>query len=250
MSETTIVHVHLLPSLIPLGSLRGGIAVVLDVLRATTVMTHALASGCLRVVPCLEIDEAFRIAKSLPKGSALLGGERAGLPIEGFDFGNSPEDYTRQSCEGRTLVMTTTNGTKAILASTDADRVLIGSFPNLSATIEALRKDGRPIHVVCAGTEGHVSWEDSLLAGAILSKLTDDPHRTNDSGLLSLSSWREAETAMRDAGKSLADIFARGRGGRRVTEIGLVPDILASATIDRFDLVAELSKEPLEIVKR
>ena len=250
MSEKQAVYVHLLPILIPAGSLRGGIAVVLDVLRATTVMTHALANGCARVIPSLEIDEAFQVARGLPKGSALLGGERAGLPIEGFDLGNSPGDYTREKCLDRTLVMTTTNGTKAILASQDADRVLIGSFPNLSATLDALRTDGRPIHVVCAGTEGHVSWEDTLLAGAILAKLVDHSHRTNDAGLLSLSAWRVAQAAMENDGISLAGVFARGRGGCRVTEIGLVPDIEASATIDSCNIVAELSKQPLEIVKR
>ena len=179
-----------------------------------------------------------------------MGGERAGLPIEGFDLGNSPGDYTKEVCDGRTLVMTTTNGTKAILASQEAERVLIASFPNMKATIDALRNDGRAIHVVCAGTEGFISWEDALLAGAIVSKLIDNPLRTNDEGLLAMSGWREAKTAMEQDGISLAQVFARGRGGRRVTEIGLVPDIKAAATIDRFDLVAELSKQPLEIVKR
>ena len=95
------VFVHLLPSLIPPGSLRGGVAVVVDVLRATTVMVHALADGCEAVIPCAEIEEAQSVAAGLPSGTALLGGERGGLPIPGFDLGNSPGDYTPRSAGAR-----------------------------------------------------------------------------------------------------------------------------------------------------
>src|SRR6516225_8202045 len=87
------LYVHLLPRLIPHGILRGGVAVVVDVLRATTVMVHALAAGCAAVIPCGEIDEAVEIAANLPEGTALLAGERQGLPIPGFDLGNSPDDF-------------------------------------------------------------------------------------------------------------------------------------------------------------
>src|SRR5262245_35942829 len=114
MANRPSIFVHLLPSLIPPGALRGGVAVVIDVLRASTVIVQALASGCEAVIPTLEIDEARRIATSLPAGKSLLGGERHGLPIEGFDLGNSPGDYTDEVCSGKTLVITTTNGTKAI----------------------------------------------------------------------------------------------------------------------------------------
>src|SRR3954471_15886347 len=93
-SDRPEVFVHLLPGLIPPGSLKGGVAVVVDVLRATTVMVHALAAGCEAVIPCLEIDDARRVAEGLPPGSAILAGERQGLPIEGFDLGNSPRDFT------------------------------------------------------------------------------------------------------------------------------------------------------------
>ncbi len=166
MSDRPAVFVHLLPSLIPPGALRGGVAVVVvDVLRATTVMVHALAAGCEAVIPCAEIDEAKAVAASLPPGTALLGGERGGLPISGFDLGNSPGDYTPEVCRGKTLVMSTTNGTRAILASLEAERVLIGAFVNLEAVGFALQDETRPVHLICAGTEGLVSFEDALAAG-------------------------------------------------------------------------------------
>ena len=130
---------HLLPSLIPPGSLRGGVAVVVDVLRATTVMVHALAAGCEAVIPCAEIDEA-KASRRRPAARArpCWRGEREGLPIPGFDLGNSPGDFTREVCRGKTLVMTTTNGTRAILASLEAERVYIASFANLRATSDEI----------------------------------------------------------------------------------------------------------------
>jgi 2-phosphosulfolactate phosphatase len=258
--EQAKVFVHLLPSLIPPGSLRGGVAVVVDVLRATTVMVHALASGCKAIIPCAEIAEAEAIAFGLPPGTALLAGERAGLPIPGFHLGNSPGEFTPDVCDGKTLVMTTTNGTRAILASQEADRVYIASFTNLQATadelsVQVLKRDhGQPIHIVCAGTEGHVSFEDSLLAGALTGKITELrlPHSPeakrlgNDEALIVLSQWLEVERFLER--RPLAQLLSLGRGGQNVQGIGLALDIDQAAQIDRFKLVAELSRDPLRIV--
>ena len=113
-TEHASIFVHLLPTMIPPGSLRGGVAVVVDVLRATTVMVQALAVGCDAIIPCGEIEEAVKVAAGFPPGDALLAGERHGLPIPGFDLGNSPLEFTPEVCQGKTLVMTTTNGTRAI----------------------------------------------------------------------------------------------------------------------------------------
>jgi 2-phosphosulfolactate phosphatase len=259
LTDRPRVFVHLLPSLIPPGSLRGGVAVVVDVLRATTVMIHALANGCEAVIPCAEIDEAKGVAADLPRGRAILGGERGGLPIPGFDLGNSPGDFTREVCEGNTLVMTTTNGTRAILASLEAERVYIASFANLRATseeliVQFLKKDhGHPIHVVCSGTEGFVSFEDSLLAGAIVEsligrvlKLPDDrdDFLGNDEAYMALfQRWTRVER------HPLGRLLRLGRGGRNVVRLGLEKDIEVAAEVDRFPIVAELSRDPLRIVR-
>lgn len=255
------VFVHLLPSLIPPGSLQGGVAVVVDVLRATTVMVHALANGCAAVIPCDEIDRARAVAAVFPPGTAILGGERGGLPIPGFDVGNSPGDYAREICEGKVLVMTTTNGTRAILASREAERVYIASFANLSATAEELtvqfiKKDhGHPIHIVCSGTEGFVSLEDSLLAGALTKRLADamvprypeGQRLGNDEALIVLSQWLEVERYLEE--RPLWTLLQMGRGGQNVTRIGLERDIKVAAKVDRFPIIAELSRDPLRIVK-
>ena len=267
-SDRSAVFVHLLPSLIPPGALAEGVAVIVDVLRATTVMVQALASGCESIVPCLEIDDARRVAGERPPGQAILAGERLGLPIADFDLGNSPAAFTPEACRGKTLVMTTTNGTRAILASLEAEHVLIGAFVNLGATVRRLKSLGRPVHIVCAGTDGQISLEDTILAGALASRLTGPEHPFgNDETEIAGALWRsvveniEAGTdafpeeeddddpVWHDAGdpERLAIELSLGRGGRRVRELGLEADIRDAAWINRFDLVAELRRDPLRI---
>ena len=112
MSEHPLISVHLTPALVPPERLRGGVAVVIDVLRATTTIIHALAAGCDAVRPRGTIPEARALAEQLPAGKGLLGGERDGVPVPGFDLGNSPGEYTPARCKGTTLVLTTTNGTQ------------------------------------------------------------------------------------------------------------------------------------------
>ena len=231
-------------------------------------MIHALAAGCDAIIPCLEVDEARQVAATYPPGMALLAGERKGLKIEGFVLGNSPTACTRELCSGKTLVMTTTNGTKAILASLAADRVLVAGFVNRKATIEALIADGRPVHIVCSGTDGQVSLEDTMLAGAIAQELdarawedagglpgaatreADVPGDTvlaNDPAEIAAAMWRETDDIVGE-GYSLADALRDGRGGRRVMELGQDKDIEDAARLDRFPFAAELLRDPLRIV--
>ncbi|MEW4567051.1 2-phosphosulfolactate phosphatase [Tautonia sp. JC769] len=247
MNTNATVQVHLLPALIPDSALAGGVAVVVDVLRATSVMVRALASGCEAIIPCLEIEEARQSARALPGGSAVLAGERQGVAIEGFDFGNSPGDFTPEVCRGKTVVMTTTNGTRAILASLEADRVLIGAFANLRAMREELSREDRPIHVVCSGTDGLISFEDTLLAGAIVGDLERVRGRTlaNDSARIAALAWSSVTSGSED----LDEVLRTGRGGQRVTELGLGRDIVEAGAVDTIDIVPELRRDPLRIVR-
>jgi 2-phosphosulfolactate phosphatase len=257
-SERPLVFVHLLPELIPRGALVGGVAVVIDVLRATTMMVHALAAGCVAVIPCLEVDEARRVAASLPAGEALLAGERQGLPIAGFDLGNSPRSCTPERCRGKTLVMTTTNGTRAILACLEAERVVVGAFPNFAATALLVHADERRIHLVCAGTDGQISYEDALLAGAFARHFQDmGGTLMNDESELVSGLWARIDEAIwyrgadrKGARTPLARYLVRGRGGRRVSELGLDDDIDAAAQLNSFEhnRAIELRRDPLRIV--
>jgi 2-phosphosulfolactate phosphatase len=247
MPDRPPLFVHMLPSLIPPGALDGGTAVVMDVLRASTVIVHALASGIVEIIPCTEADEALRTFAVLPTGTALTSGERRGVTIPGFDLGNSPGDYTPEVCRGKTLVMTTTNGTRAIQASLGAARVLIGSFSNLKATAHAAH-DGRPIHLVCSGTDGLISFEDTLLGGALISLLDSyGVVLANDQAEIARRAWLEIEIGG-GVHDRLGEVLAHGRGGRRVIELGYRADIADAARIDKYDLVAELLRDPIRIV--
>jgi len=254
------VYVHFLPLLVEPGELAGGTVVVIDVLRASTTIAHALAAGCREVIPCLEIDDARQTAARLPPGTAVLGGERGGLPIEGFAVGNSPDECHAGSVGGKSLVFTTTNGTRAMLACRLARRVLVGAFVNLSAVCRRLADDAGAsnVHLLCAGTRGQITREDVLFAGAVVDVLSRDPRgwKLNDQAAIARDAWRQAMdvspsgadvvpdtdddplSAMR---KRLAEVLLDTQGGRNLRSIGLQRDVAVAAEIDRFDLVGELN---------
>jgi 2-phosphosulfolactate phosphatase len=151
--------------------------VVFDILRATTSMVTALAAGAEAIIPVANIPEALAIRDERP--DVLLAGERNGLRIRAdqtgsvdFDLGNSPREFSAERVQGRTIVMTTTNGTRALRACENARAVLIGSFLNLRATINWLRENG-PEHVIliCGGTYEEPALEDTLAAGAVCERI-------------------------------------------------------------------------------
>ena len=157
--------------------LRQTVCVVFDVLRATSTMVTALGHGATAIVPVAEIAEALDVRRRQPE--VLLAGERDGVRIEGrltggigFDLGNSPREFTAARVGGRTIAMTTTNGTRALRACAPAAAVLLGSFLNLRATAEFIEQEG-PLHLllVCSGTLDQAAYEDVLGAGALCDLL-------------------------------------------------------------------------------
>jgi 2-phosphosulfolactate phosphatase len=240
------ILVHLLPDLISEEQLRGEVVVVIDVLRATTTITQALAQGANLVIPCLEVADVYAAAARLAPGSYLLGGERHGLPIEGFDLGNSPAEYTAQRVAGKTVVFTTTNGTRALLRSKHAGRVLLAGFVNVSAVVTYLSIEPQVI-LVCAGTHGQITREDALLAGCLVDRLASNSVRLNDQARLAWDAWRlvanKAETP-----EGLASQLRESQGGRDLVSLGLDGDIRDAAQIDRFAIVPEFDPASGEIV--
>ncbi len=235
------VCAHLLPRPAPPERLAGGVAVVVDVLRATTTVVHALAAGCVAVRPCAAAEEARALADALPAGKVLLGGERDGRPLPGFDLGNSPLEYTCARCAGATLVLTTTNGTRALLHAAAAGRVLAAAFVNFSAVCEQLRRAVGPVHVVCAGNAGEVALEDVLLAGALVDFLASaGPVALDDGARLA---WAAFEAHAAD----LPAALAQGAGGAHLLALGYEDDLRAAARVDRFHLVPELRHGPLRL---
>jgi 2-phosphosulfolactate phosphatase len=239
MSAERPVHVHLLPALAPAGCLAGGLAVVIDILRSTTTVVCALAAGCKDVRPCIELDEARRVADSLRAGRVLLAGERGGVPLPDFDLGNSPRDFTPKACKGTTVVLTTGNGSKAIARAVEAERVLAAAFVNFSAVCEQVLLDARPLHIVCSGEVGAPALDDTLLAGALVDCLCDASEvQLNDSARLA---W----DCFENHGRVLHGALAISRAGQHLQSLGYAEDIRLAAEVDKFNIVPELRRDPL-----
>lgn len=239
MSKSTI-SVHLLPCLVEPEALAGKAVVVIDVLRATTTIVHALGAGATAVVPCLEIAEARQ--KQNEAGGGLLGGERGGVRIEGFDLGNSPTEYTPTRVGGKTIFFTTTNGTKAMLRCRLASKVWMGSFVNLSAVCHELASETQ-IDIVCAGTDGQVTREDVLVAGAIVDELSRLAPSAgwvlNDQADIAADAWRLLVRNLAERGP-LSQAMRESRGGRNLIELGQQDDIDIAAQIDKFTIAPQL----------
>jgi 2-phosphosulfolactate phosphatase len=239
--STRQLYVHLSPALICPERLAGGVAVVIDVLRATTTIIHALASGCDSIRPCACVEEARHLADHMPAGKVILGGEREGLMVPGFDAGNSPREYTCQRCKNVTLVLTTSNGTRALVHAAKAERVLVAGFANYSAVCEQLRNEKRPVHIVCAGESGGVSLEDTLLAGAIVDYFVGLPNTEVDDGA------RIAWDCFEHHGRHLEEAMRLSSGGARLLLLGYDEDIRACARVDVYHLVPELRRDPMRV---
>jgi 2-phosphosulfolactate phosphatase len=250
----TSLAVHFLPALVSADELAAADVVMIDVLRASTTIVHGLSAASSAVIPCREVEEARKMAATLPPGTAVLGGERAGLPIAGFDLGNSPGEYTRSAVEGKTVVFTTTNGTLALMHCRAAAHVFIGSFVNMSAIVKRLTGE-RPIHLLCAGTRGQITREDLLCAGALGELLLEsavDSASMNDQARIAIDTWRAAVPHGARPPKALAGELSLAlhetQGGRNLMAIGLEHDIDTAAEVDRFDIVPQLDIENWRIV--
>ncbi len=215
---------------------RGGIAVVIDLIRASTTIVYALGNGARAMLPCEEIVDALALKAERP--DLLLGGERAGVRPVGFDFGNSPAEYTLERVRGRTIAFTTTNGTRALKRCSLADRVLVGAFANLHAVAAALRAEHRPVHLVCAGVGGQPSLEDTLCAGALACAWRRmggvDPE--DEDARLAISEW---ETVSRSR-ERFEGALSRSPGGRNLAEAGLASDLAEVAHWDAYGILPEL----------
>ncbi len=172
--------------------------VVIDVLRASSVMVTALAHGAKAFVPAASVDEALQLADHIPTEERLLGGERDTKIIPGFDLGNSPLDYTEERVKDKTLVLATSNGTKALNALHDATRIFIGSFLNLRALTEKLA-DLDEVVLVCSGTNNNFSMDDALCASKIIDRLKEKQEvRLSDLALTIQSAFSDKNRSSRE----------------------------------------------------
>jgi 2-phosphosulfolactate phosphatase len=235
------LEVAFTPAELPKGGAAGRTVVVVDVLRATSSIVQALVSGARRIIPTATVEEAVRLAEELGRADVRLCGERDVLPIPGFDLGNSPEHFTPERVAGHTLVMSTTNGTSALLAASGSELCLVGALLNAGAIARRLAADGRDGVVLCAGREGRFALEDAYCAGILLRELRElrADLQTNDAG----------RAAFRMAGGRSGALAAlrRSAAARRIREQGLEQDVQFCAQIDRHDAVPGFDGHRIEL---
>jgi len=168
--------------------------IVIDVIRATSTICQALASGYERAFCTAGVEEARALRDTL--GEGVLGGERKAVRIPGFDLGNSPREYLAPTA--KTLVLSTTNGTRAVVAAAErCDRVLVASLLNLSAVVEAARHVDEDVLVVCAGVQGTLALDDAFVAGRIVELLGWERTDTAEAATRLVTTWGGAEEAFR-----------------------------------------------------
>jgi 2-phosphosulfolactate phosphatase len=183
------------------------VGIVVDVLRATSTMCQALASGYERVLCCAEIEEARALAET--EGPAKLAGERRLEHIEGFDFGNSPRELEGEPAAG-TLILTTTNGTRLLVAAAEHyERVYVGSLLNLAAVAAAARESGEDVAVLCAGVLGELALDDAYCAGRIVQALGGEPEDSARAAILLAQSFPSAAEGL-GASRSAANLRKHG----------------------------------------
>jgi 2-phosphosulfolactate phosphatase len=250
-----ILNVYALPQYADPQELAGGTAVVIDVLRATTTIVFALEAGAKEIIPCRTVEETLALAGQFPREEILLGGERGGRPLEGFDLGNSPEEYTVNRVAGKTILFTSTNGTQAMVQARGAGRIYLAAFVNASAVVQKLSGQER-IHVLCAGTDGEVSEDDVLLAGMLVSRLEKRSgtfHLLNAQAQTAREFWSHAFAAPYALGaeplppERLDQVLRKSLGAKNLLSFGYDADILAATQLDKFACVPEADPESLHV---
>lgn len=226
------VEICFSPELIHLHELEGKIVVVVDIFRATSTMVAALANGVTEIKTFASLEEC----RAMESQGYLIAGERNGVTAEGFILGNSPVAYLNNKYKGLKLAMTTTNGTLAISKSQGASEILIGAFPNLSATVSYLQSCKEDVLIHCAGWKGRFNLEDSLYAGALVKSI-EATHASEEDGSLAMKALFEKE------GHNLKGFLSQASHAKRLQNHNIESDIDFCLTLDLYPSVAKVESE-------
>jgi 2-phosphosulfolactate phosphatase len=225
---------------------QGRTVFVIDILRATTAMSAALAHGAKALIPVASTEEALRLAQTIGSADVLLAGEKNSIRIPGFALGNSPLEMTEQVVKGKTIIVTTTNGTKALLAAQGAASVYLAAAANLTLAGERAREtleQHRDILILCAGREGQFGLDDAYCAGrlAVAALGGRKPRRgLNDAALASLD-------LVRRYGDHWQRPLAYSRAGRELVRLGFRDDVIDAARLDAYPVLPHFHERRVTI---
>ena len=241
------VDVAFTPGGLSPGEVQGRTVFVIDILRATTTMCAALSHGAKAIIPVGSTEEALRLAQTIGSTDVLLAGEKNCVRIPGFQLGNSPLEMTESNVRGKTLIVTTSNGTKAFLACQGAGSVYPAAAVNLTAAAEKAREaleSEQGIIIVCAGREGVFSLDDAYCAGRLVSALFGSrrPRRAlNDAGLASLD-------LVRRYGDRWERPLAYSRAGRELIKLGFRGDVHEASRLDAYPVLPHFHERRVTLV--
>lgn len=230
MKNKPLLHTSLSPALLHLYDLSNSVVVIIDVFRATSTIASALYNGARCVIPVDSVPKAIEISRSI---GGIAAGERDGKIAEGLEHGNSPLEYTRDFIENKTLVLTTTNGTRLLHMALErgADTIVSGSFPNLSAVCQYLQKENKQVILGCAGWKDRFNLEDTLFAGAVINKIKNDFTIHCDSSLMAETMYAKYKNKLMAFAPNLTHYH------RLVDRFGLIDDIRFCLTIDEANVL-------------
>ena len=213
--------------------LSGRVVVVIDVLRATSVMVHAMSEGALEIIPVTTIEEALKMAKGLPWNSIVLGGERGSKKIPEFDLGNSPREYVAERVKGKKLILTTTNGTKAFHLVSLGKDILVGSFFNIGAIAKRCLELDRNLLIFPSGDEGNFSLEDTICGGMLIEFITKKRRKP-----ISLTDTSQcARILYKRFEENLLEAFYLSHHGKELVHRGFGEDLVDCASVNTTDIV-------------
>lgn len=207
------------------------IVIVIDVFRATSAICAAFESGIESLIPVATLDEA----KDYKERGFLVGAERNAEVVEGFDFGNSPRGFRDGKFKGKSLVLTTTNGTKALEMAKPAQKVIVGAFTNFTAVCNYIEKEDKDVLLLCAGWKDRFNLEDTLFAGAVAQKISQNLRFTDlsDSSIASINMYKAAKG-------DLYNFLGESSHRKRLSRLNMEEDIIYCLTLDQSNIVPVL----------
>jgi 2-phosphosulfolactate phosphatase len=237
---TNDLQVCLSPALIPLFEVEDYIVVIIDIFRATSSICYGIENGAEAIIPVSEVEECIAYQEKHP--DYLLAAERDGKVVTGFDFGNSPFSYTKEKVAGKTVVLTTTNGTHALHLSRNAKKVVIGSFLNLTSVCDWLKTQQDNILLVCAGWKNNFNLEDTLFAGAVVEQLKNSNFIVDDAAIASNDLYQLAKG-------DLDAYLKKTSHSERLKKLGIEADIAFCLQVDIATAIPVLEGEKLVRLK-
>jgi len=238
-----IIDIQFLPSPPDPNLLSDRVVVVIDVLRATSVMVHAMSEGASEIMPVTTVEEALDMAKGFPRSSIVLGGERGSKKITGFDLGNSPKEYFTETVSRKKLILTTTNGTKAFHLVSLGKEILVGSFFNIGAIAKRCIELDRNLLIFPSGDEGNFSLEDTVCGGMLIQLVTKKgkkPIALTDASQCAQILYKRFE-------ENLLEAFYLSHHGKELIHRGFRDDLVYCAKIDMTDIVPEFKNGVIRI---